>query len=161
RRADEGAGAAYPPGERGRREDTGHRRQDHAAVPAHRGRRARCARNGSAAGRRAARRRQREVRPRRMFEGLRNWRRERGRKRSSIDDATWRRVVARYPFTRSLPQADGARLRDLTVLFLHEKSIVGAGGHEVSDEMRMGIAAQAGMLVLNLGLEWYRGWVEV
>jgi hypothetical protein len=96
-----------------------------------------------------------------MFEALRNWRRERVLKRSSIDDAAWRRAVARYPFTRSLPEADRARLRDLTVLFLHDKSIVGAGGLEVRDEMRTGIAAQACMLVLNLGLDWYRGWVEV
>jgi hypothetical protein len=96
-----------------------------------------------------------------MFEALRNWRRERVLKRSSIDDAAWRLAVARYPFTRSLPEADRARLRDLTVLFLHDKSIVGAGGLEVRDEMRTGIAAQACMLVLNLGLDWYRGWVEV
>jgi Mlc titration factor MtfA (ptsG expression regulator) len=96
-----------------------------------------------------------------MFEALRNWRRERVLKRSPIDEGAWRRVVARYPFIRSLPDEDRARLRDLTVLFLHEKSIVGAGGHEVSNDMRLGIAAQACMPILNLGLDWYRGWVEV
>ncbi|HKU70093.1 MAG TPA: M90 family metallopeptidase [Burkholderiales bacterium] len=96
-----------------------------------------------------------------MFEALRNWRRDRVLKRSPIDDRMWRQLVARYPFTRTLPDADRARLRDLTVLFLHEKSIVGAGGLEVRDEMRMGIAVQACMLILNLGLDWYRGWVEV
>ena len=81
-----------------------------------------------------------------MFEALRNWRRERVLRRSPIDDRTWRRLVARYPFTRTLPDEDRARLRDLTVLFLHEKSIVGAGGLEVRDEMRMGIAVQACIL---------------
>ena len=96
-----------------------------------------------------------------MFEALRNWRRERILRRSSIDDRTWRRIVARYPFTRALAEPERARLRDLTVLFLHEKSIVGAGGLEVRDEMRIGIATQACMLVLNLGLDWYSGWVEV
>lgn len=96
-----------------------------------------------------------------MFEALRNWRRDRVLKRSPIDDRMWRQLVARYPFTRTLPDEDRARLRDLTVLFLHEKSIVGAGGLEVRDEMRMGVAVQACMLILNLGLDWYRGWVEV
>ena len=96
-----------------------------------------------------------------MFEAFRHWRRERILKRSSLDAAAWRSVLARYPFTRALSAEESARLRDLTVLFLHEKSIVGAGGLAVRDEMRMGIAAQACMLILNLGLDWYRGWVEV
>jgi len=40
-------------------------------------------------------------------------------------------------------------------------AIVGAGGLVVRDGMRMSIAAQACMLILNLDLEYYRGWVEV
>ena len=96
-----------------------------------------------------------------MFEALRNWRRQRILKRSTLDDGAWRSLLARYPFTRSLSAEERSRLRDLTVLFLHEKSIGGAGGLAVRDEMRMGIAAQACMLILNLGIDWYRGWVEV
>ena len=96
-----------------------------------------------------------------MFQALRNWRRQRILKRSTLDDGAWRSALERYPFTRSLSAEDRSRLRDLTVLFLHEKSIGGAGGLAVRDEMRMGIAAQACMLILNLGLDWYRGWVEV
>ena len=96
-----------------------------------------------------------------MFEAFRIWRRERILKRSSLDEKTWRSVLGRYPFTRSLSAEERARLRDLVVLFLHEKSIVGAGGLAVRDEMRMCIAAQACMLILNLDLDYYRGWVEV
>ena len=96
-----------------------------------------------------------------MFEAFKHWRRERILKRSSLDDATWRSVLERYPFTRSLAAGERARLRELVVLFLHEKSIVGAGGLAVRDDMRIGIAAQACMLMLNLNLDWYRGWVEV
>ena len=44
---------------------------------------------------------------------------------------------------------------------LNEKSIVGAGGLEVRDEMRMCVAAQACMLLLNLDLDFFRGWTEV
>jgi len=96
-----------------------------------------------------------------MFEALRNWRRERILKRSALDAAQWRTVLERYPFTRALSADERARLRDKVVLFLHEKSISGAGGLVVHDEMRLCIAAQACMLVLNLDFECYRGWVEV
>jgi Mlc titration factor MtfA (ptsG expression regulator) len=47
------------------------------------------------------------------------------------------------------------------ILFLHEKTIQGAAQLSVGDEMRACIAAQACMLILNLDLDYYRGWVEV
>jgi Mlc titration factor MtfA (ptsG expression regulator) len=89
------------------------------------------------------------------------WRRERILKRSALDEALWLSVVDGYPFTRALSAPERARLRECVILFLHEKSIVGAGGLELSDEMRIDIATQACMLVLDLGLDYYRGWVEV
>ncbi len=92
---------------------------------------------------------------------FRNWRRERILKRSSLDAALWRSVLDRYPFTRALAEEERARLRDDVILFLHEKTIVGAGGLVLSDEMRICIAAQACMLILALDLDYYGGWVEV
>ena len=92
---------------------------------------------------------------------LRQWRRKRILGRATLDGALWRAVLARYPFTRALAPAERARLREQAILFLNEKSINGAGGLVVRDEMRMCIAAQACMLVLNLDLEFYQGWVEV
>jgi len=96
-----------------------------------------------------------------MLKAFRAWRRERILTRSALDEAQWRAVTGRYSFMRSLEEDDHRRLRDLVVLFLHEKSVVGAGELEVRDEMRIAIAAQACMLILNLGLDWYRGWTEV
>jgi MtfA peptidase len=96
-----------------------------------------------------------------MFESLKLWRRERILKRSAFDEALWRSVVSRYPFTRALAPAERARLREDVILFLHQKNIVGAGGLELRDEMRICIAAQACMLVLALDLDYYRGWQEV
>lgn len=96
-----------------------------------------------------------------MFTALRKWRRERILQRSSLDDGLWRSVIERYPFTRMLTSEERARLRERVVLFLHEKSIVGAGGLALRDEMRMCIAVQACMLILNLDLDYYRGWAEV
>ena len=92
---------------------------------------------------------------------LRNWRRASILKRSTLDEALWRAVLDRYPFTRVLSGDERDRLRERVVLFLHEKSIVGAGGLALRDEMRICIAVQACMPILNLDLDYYRGWVEV
>ena len=92
---------------------------------------------------------------------LRNWRRERALRRPPFDDRLWAAVLERYPFTRVLSGEERARLREWAILFLDAKSIVGARGLEVDGEMRVCIAAQACMLILNLDLDFYRGWSEV
>jgi Mlc titration factor MtfA (ptsG expression regulator) len=96
-----------------------------------------------------------------MLKALRNWRRERLLRRGVPDERLWQRVAGRYPFIGALAPDERARLRDCAVLFLHEKSIVGAAGLVIDDEMRLCIAAQAGMPILNLDLDYYRGWSEV
>jgi Mlc titration factor MtfA (ptsG expression regulator) len=92
---------------------------------------------------------------------FRRWRRARVLERASLDQAAWCRAVRRYRFTRALPPADVDRLKALVTLFLHEKTMHGAGGLEVRDEMRIAIAIQACILILNLDLDYYDGWVEI
>lgn len=92
---------------------------------------------------------------------LRNWRRRRTLARQRIDSALWGAVVSKLPFLRGLEAQDLARLRELTVLFLAEKEMHGAGGMELSDDVRLSIAVQACLPVLNLGLDIYEGWVGV
>jgi len=92
---------------------------------------------------------------------FRNWRRAHILKRSAVDEDLWRAALDHYPFARALSGDDRSRLRDWVVLFLHEKSIIGAGGLVLRDEMRIGIATQACMPILNLDLDYYRGWDEV
>lgn len=53
------------------------------------------------------------------------------------------------------------RLRKLASLFLHDKTISGADGFEVDLKKRVYIAAHACLLILNLDLEYYRGWHEI
>jgi len=89
------------------------------------------------------------------------WRRARVLRRAALDERLWLDTVGRYPFTRSLADAERARLKQLVTLFLNEKDITGAGGLVLRDEMGMCIAAQACMLILNLDFDYYRGWVEV
>jgi Mlc titration factor MtfA (ptsG expression regulator) len=93
-----------------------------------------------------------------MFRALRDWKRQRVLRQARIDDARWRAVALRLEFVRSLPRADLDRLRDLVVLFLAEKQFASAVGLELTDEMRFAIATQACMLILNLDLDFYRGW---
>ncbi|HWD22548.1 MAG TPA: M90 family metallopeptidase [Burkholderiales bacterium] len=84
---------------------------------------------------------------------LTEWRRRRVLEKHSIDEALWRRATRGLPF---LPAS--GKLRDLVLIFLAEKEFSGAHGIEVRDEMRVAIAAQACLLVLELGLDWYSGW---
>ena len=95
------------------------------------------------------------------MEWFRRWRRARVLKQVDIDPRVWRAAVDRYPFTRVLSQSECDRLRELAILFLHEKAIHGAGGMTVREEVRVAIALQACILILDLGLEYYRGWAEV
>ncbi len=92
---------------------------------------------------------------------LRGWRRERLLRRLELDPALWRRTVERYLCTRALSGQDIDRLHALVKLFMHEKPIHGAGGLTITEDMRVAIAVQACMLILELGLDYYRGWVEV
>ena len=89
------------------------------------------------------------------------WRRSGTSSRAAIDEGLWRDVVSRYEFLRTLTPVEQKRLRDLAQRFLFSKQLSGAAGLQLTDQMCMVIAGQACLLILNLGLEYYRGWVEV
>ena len=76
------------------------------------------------------------------------WRRERRRRRPF--PATWRRILQRrVPYLRRLPAALQLQLKQHIQVFLAEKPFIGCGGLVVTDEMRVTIAAQACLLLLN------------
>jgi Mlc titration factor MtfA (ptsG expression regulator) len=87
---------------------------------------------------------------------LTDWRRRRVAGKHRIDDALWNEATKGLGF---LPRTE--KLRTLAVVFLGEKQFVGAHGLEVTDVMRVSIAAQACLPVLELGLDWYAGWTGV
>ena len=60
-----------------------------------------------------------------------------------------------------LDAIDMAHLRELTTWFLHSKAINGAQGLEVTMVMRVAVAAQACLLILNLDIDYFDNWVEV
>jgi len=92
---------------------------------------------------------------------LRRWQRARVLRRQPISDAQWQSVIARFSFLQALAAAEQQRLRELTALFLDQKSVQGAGGLVLTRDMELVIAAQACLLILNLDLDCYRGWVEI
>jgi MtfA peptidase len=92
---------------------------------------------------------------------LREWRRKRILKSARLDEALWKRVAAKLSFLRGLSGGDTARLKELVILFLAEKEMHGAHGLELTDEVRLSIAAQACLPILNLGLDLYDSWVGV
>jgi Mlc titration factor MtfA (ptsG expression regulator) len=96
-----------------------------------------------------------------LFDWLIRWRRSRVLERSALPDALWSEAFAALPFLACLDAQERARLRALVVLFLDGKSIVGAGGHEVTALQRVIIALQACLLVLNLDLALYDGFENV
>jgi hypothetical protein len=90
-----------------------------------------------------------------------SWLRRRGRAAFSIDPGLWKSATAPWLFMRGMQPVDTERLRELCGRFLAAKRFSGTHGLEVSDAMQVQIAAQACILVLELGIEWYDGWSEI
>lgn len=96
-----------------------------------------------------------------MTWSLKAWRRRRILEKATLDESAWRRVCEGVPCLSRLSAEERRRLRDLAILFLHEKQVNGAHDVVPTEDMRLAIAAQACLLILNLDLDYYRGWVEV
>jgi Mlc titration factor MtfA (ptsG expression regulator) len=78
-----------------------------------------------------------------------------------VDAGLWESATLPYLFMRGLPSADDERLRALAGGFLARKHFSGTHDLEVTPFMRVQVAAQACILVLELGLEWFDGWSEI
>lgn len=86
---------------------------------------------------------------------LKSWRRRRVLARHSIPDELWSRTAADIPAVARLAAADQIRLRDLVLLFLHEKHFEPVQGMVLDDAKRLRIAAFACLPILELGLDAY------
>ena len=77
-------------------------------------------------------------------------RRRRARLRSLAFPAAWRATLERcVPHYRRLPEPLKRQLESQVQVFLGEKSFVGCAGQAIDDEVRLIVAAQACLLVLN------------
>jgi len=90
------------------------------------------------------------------------WFRPRARAKSRpIDAELWRGATSKWLFMRGLGTEENARLKELAERFLGGKHFSGTHELEVTPQMEVVIAAQACILVLELGAEWYDGWSEI
>jgi Mlc titration factor MtfA (ptsG expression regulator) len=96
-----------------------------------------------------------------MLDLFRRWRKKRTLERAAIPDDLWQSALADLDFLRAYNADELVRLREFVVLFLSEKSIIGAHDFEVTPHMRVVIAIQACVLILGLDLAWYEGFENV
>ena len=88
-----------------------------------------------------------------MF-GLKNRRRRRARSRPT--PASWGEILwANVPAFQRLPQEDRLELIDHIKVFIEEKRFEGINGQEITEEVRVTIAAQACMLLLHRDTDYY------
>ncbi|MEJ2645609.1 MAG: zinc-dependent peptidase [Gammaproteobacteria bacterium] len=96
-----------------------------------------------------------------MLQRLKQWQRRRIVRRHPVEPGLWRRVTATLTVLDGLSGAELRRLHDQVILFLHEKQFYGARGLTVTDAMQLAIAVQACLPILNLDLDYYRGWYSI
>jgi hypothetical protein len=88
--------------------------------------------------------------------------RRRRRLRAALFPAAWRAIVERnFPLFTRLSEADRAELLGHMQVFLDEKSFEGCGGLEMTDEVRVTIAAQACLLLLHREPHYYPRLVSI
>jgi Mlc titration factor MtfA (ptsG expression regulator) len=82
------------------------------------------------------------------------WRRARIRRAPFPPE--WRQILRRrVPYFRAMPADLQLQLKKHIQVFLAEKAFIGCGGLEVTEEMRVTIAAQACLLLLNRRTDYF------
>ena len=84
--------------------------------------------------------------------------------RSTLGDdsrSVWTLTCASLPFVQRLTKDERDRLRILAAQLLADKQMSAAAGLALTAAMQVSIAVQACLPVLNLGLDWYRGWKSI
>ena len=89
------------------------------------------------------------------------WRRKRALDKISIADEQWQCVEAQLPFLGHLDPTERRRLREMAREFVATKEWSGARGLQLDAGIQLAVALQACLLVLKLGLDWYRGWLGI
>lgn len=92
---------------------------------------------------------------------VQRWRQQRFLRKHRIPLHLWESALSRSPVLSALDGEQRLRLRELASRFLCDKSIGGAQDLFVTDEMRVLIAAQACLLILDLDLDYFDGWHEI
>ena len=95
-----------------------------------------------------------------IFEFLKQQRRRRQRSRPFPQE--WLKLIQRHVvFFHKLPAMDRAELLGHIQVFLAEKRFEGCGGFEITDEVRVTIAAQACLLLLHRNTDYFPGLLTI
>lgn len=86
------------------------------------------------------------------------WRQRRILRGQPLDSVLWQQTLSVLPIMQGLHDAELRALRRLSTLFLHDKAFDPVQGLTLTDKDTLLIAAQACLPILQLGLDWYRGW---
>jgi len=82
-------------------------------------------------------------------------------KKHALPDHLWRETTDKLPLLASLDATQMARLRVFSTLLIHRKVFFGAHDLEITPEMKIIVAAQACLEILELGIDSYDGWTEI
>lgn len=85
-----------------------------------------------------------------------NWFWQRSADHVRCSETAWQQMFANAPVLAKLDAEERERLCALSNLFLHQKAFEAAGELLLDETMRLRIAAEACLLILNLGLSYYR-----
>ena len=96
-----------------------------------------------------------------LFDFFKKRRRARVLREARLDENAWVQALERYHFTQVLSDMERERLHERVILFLDEKPVHAARGLHMDAGVKLAIAVQACILILNLDLDWYRPWTEV
>lgn len=96
-----------------------------------------------------------------LHDTLRRWRMRRILNRDAIPHAVWQDATRHMVLLQRLDAVQLAHLRELATWFLHAKAVNGVQGLEATPAMRVTVAAQACLLILNLDIDYFDNWVEV
>lgn len=82
-------------------------------------------------------------------------------KKYALPDHLWLNTTDRLSLLDSLDAVEMAKLRVLSTLLIHRKTFTGVQGVDVTLEMKIIIAAQACVEILELGIDSFDGWKEI
>ena len=83
-----------------------------------------------------------------------------GKGNCTLDEQAWAAVLA-APVFGGLAVEERARLRELALRLLADKTFSGGGDLEMDDAMATVIVAFAALPIMNLGADWYDDWREI
>ena len=92
---------------------------------------------------------------------FKRWQTQRLLKKHPIPDKLWFETTACMILIKHLDPVEKSKLRVLSTLFIHQKIFSGAQGLLITPTMKVVIAAQACLELLNLGLQTFSGWYEI